>query len=173
MAASRQKEKPEAETETPARASKKNQILSLHGSGITDVEELAILTDSRPSYAASVLARAEKLPDYFDLYTSTSKSMNVYSKAFARRLGFRDEEAARRSVKILDHYYDRYALIGDRAGQHHALVMGLTMFDRARWTGKGREAEIFRQWLCSRLTESGDRPQPESARAPSLGKARG
>jgi hypothetical protein len=173
MAASKQNEKSEREMETPVRASKKNQILSLHGSGITDVEELAILTDSRPSYVASVLEGAEKLPGYFDLYTSTNKPMNVYSKAFARRLGFRDEEAARRSVKVLNYYYDRYAQAGDRAGQHHALVMALTMFDRARWTGKGREANIFRQWLSSRLAESEDSPQAEDMRAPSPGKARG
>jgi hypothetical protein len=28
------------------------------------------------------------------------------------------------------------------------------MFDRARWTRKGREAEIFRQWLLARLKEA-------------------
>lgn len=145
---------PEVESEAPARSSKKDQILSLHVSGVTDVEELAILTDSRPSYVAAVLGRAEKLPGYFDLYTSTDRAMNVYSKAFASRLGFRDEEAARRSVKVLDYYYRHYAQMGDRAGQHHALVMGLTMFDRARWTGKGPEAEIFRQWLGERMAES-------------------
>jgi hypothetical protein len=32
--------------------------------------------------------------------------------------------------------------------------MALTMFDRARWTGKGREADIFRQWLLARLNEA-------------------
>jgi hypothetical protein len=32
--------------------------------------------------------------------------------------------------------------------------MALTMFDRARWTGKGEEAEIFRQWLIARLNEA-------------------
>ena len=29
-----------------------------------------------------------------------------------------------------------FALAEDRAGQHHALLMALTMFDRARWTNK-------------------------------------
>lgn len=42
----------------------------------------------------------------------------------------------------------------DRAGQHHALVMALTMFDRARWTGKTVEADIFRQWLQEQLNEA-------------------
>jgi hypothetical protein len=30
--------------------------------------------------------------------------------------------------------------------------MALVMFDRARWTGKGREADLFRQWLVAHLT---------------------
>jgi hypothetical protein len=32
--------------------------------------------------------------------------------------------------------------------------MALTMFDRARWTGKGTEADIFRHWLMARLSEA-------------------
>ena len=32
--------------------------------------------------------------------------------------------------------------------------MALVMFDRARWTGKGREADIFRNWLLARLNEA-------------------
>jgi hypothetical protein len=32
--------------------------------------------------------------------------------------------------------------------------MALTMFDRARFTGKGREAEIFRDWLAARLDDA-------------------
>jgi excinuclease ABC subunit A len=32
--------------------------------------------------------------------------------------------------------------------------MALTMFDRARWTGKAREAEIFKEWLMHRLNEA-------------------
>ena len=41
-------------------------------------------------------------------------------------------------------------------GRHHALLMALTMFDRARWTGKEREADIFREWLIERLQEAGE-----------------
>jgi len=32
--------------------------------------------------------------------------------------------------------------------------MALTMFDRARWTAKGEEAEVFRHWLTGRLEEA-------------------
>ena len=41
--------------------------------------------------------------------------------------------------------------------------MALTMFDRARWTGKGREAEIFRQWLLARLNEARLEAEEEGA----------
>jgi hypothetical protein len=32
--------------------------------------------------------------------------------------------------------------------------MAMTMFNRARWTRKPREAEIFRRWLLARLAEA-------------------
>jgi NADP-dependent 3-hydroxy acid dehydrogenase YdfG len=78
--------------------------------------------------------------------------MNVYSKLFAGKLGFKDEATARHSVALVDELYGRFARAGDRAGQHHALSMALVMFDRARWTGKEREADLFRQWLVAHLT---------------------
>jgi hypothetical protein len=80
--------------------------------------------------------------------------MNVYSKFFAKKLGFKDEEAARASIDLIDRLYSQFGLARDRAGQHHALMMALTMFDRARWTGKAREADIFRHWLFGRLNDA-------------------
>lgn len=146
-------------SETPPEAgapaepeSKKDQIVALYLSGVETVEELALLTQSRPSYVGTVLQEAGLGPGYFDLYTSTSQPMNVYSKYFAGELGYRDPDAARRSVAVIDRRYRQFALAGDRAGQHHALLMALTMFDRARWTGKDAEAEPFRQWLVAHLT---------------------
>jgi hypothetical protein len=140
------------------RITKKDQIIALYTSGITDVGDLAIITHSRPSYVASVLQQAQQLRGYFDLYTSSKRPMNVYSKFFAGKLGFKDEEAARHSIELIDHFYRQFELAQDRAGQHHALLMALTMFDRARWTGKEQEADIFRRWLVDQLTsdEPGD-----------------
>jgi hypothetical protein len=154
MATTYQHQADPAERERPP--SKKEQILSLYSSGVTDVEELAVITDSRPSYVASVLQNAGMMTGYFDLYTTTAQPMNVYSQLFARQLGFKDEEAARRSVERIDEVYRRYERERDRAGQHHALLMALTMFNRARWTGKQREAELFRHWLEDRLREAGE-----------------
>lgn len=139
---------------------KKDQILTLFKAGITDVTDLAAITQSRPSYVAGVLQGQEKLPSYFDLYTSTRQPMNAYSKFFAGKLRFRDEETARQSVDLIDSLYRQFGSAGDRAGQHHALLMALTMFDRARWTGKEREADVFRQWLRGRLDEATPAPTP-------------
>ncbi|MGB9181267.1 MAG: hypothetical protein WCB68_18695 [Pyrinomonadaceae bacterium] len=136
------------------RVSKKDQILSLYLSGMTEVEDLAIITGSRPSYVGSVLQEAGLVKGYFDLYTSSAHPMNVYSKFFANRLGFKDEETARESIETIDHLYRQFEMAKDRAGQHHALQMALVMFDRARWTGKGREADIFSEWLMARLREA-------------------
>jgi hypothetical protein len=137
----------------PKRVPKKDQIVALYLGGITDVQDLALVTRSRPAYVATVLQQAGHLPNYFDLYTTTRQPMNVYSKYFAGKLGFKDEEAARHSVELLDHYYRQFELAGDRAGQHHTLLMALVMFDRARWSNKEREADVFRQWLAGQLHE--------------------
>jgi hypothetical protein len=151
----RQAHKPKtAEPQPEQKVSKKDQILSLYASGISEVEDLAIITHSRPNYVASVLQQSKLLPAYFDLYTSSAQPMNVYSKFFAKKLGFKDKETARASVELIDRYYQQFELAGDRSGQHHALLMALTMFDRARWTGKAKEADVFRHWLMRRLDEA-------------------
>jgi hypothetical protein len=150
--------------EPPRRASnkpsRKDQIIALFLSGMGEVEDIAVITGARASYVGSVLQEAGLLSGYFDLYTSTAHPQNIYSKFFANKLGFKDEETARQSVELIDRLYRQFEFAGDRAGQHHALAMALTMFDRARWTGKGREAEVFRDWLTARLDEAA--PEPDA-----------
>jgi hypothetical protein len=138
---------------TPPPLTKKDQILALYKAGITEVADLAAITQSRTTYVASVLRDAGELKTYFDLYTSTAEPMNAYSKFFAGHLGFKDVETARASVEWINRLYEQFGIAGDRAGQHHALLMALTMFDRARWTNKMEEAAIFRDWLRLRLNE--------------------
>lgn len=135
------------------RVNKKDQILALYTSGIGEVADLALITGSRASYIGSILQEAGLDPGYFDLYTSTSHPMNVYSKFFAGKLGFKDEETARTSLELIERLYRQFEFAGDRAGQHHTMTMALTMYNRARWTGKATEAGIFRQWLLSTLQE--------------------
>ena len=138
----------------PQRVTKKHQILALYLSGITDLEDLATITGTQSSYVGAVLQQAGLIRGYFDLYTSTAHPMNVYSKLFASKLGYKDEATARDSVAVLERLYQQFALTRDRAGQHHALSMALVMFDRARWTGKMPEADIFRQWLVAHLEQA-------------------
>lgn len=137
------------------RITKKDQIISLFTSGVDRLEDIALMTSTRTSYVASVLQAAGLISGYFDLYTTSAHPMNTYSRFFAGKLGFKDEEVARRSVALLDRMHRQFAIANDRAGQHHALLMALTMYDRARWTGKTAEAEHFRQWLMARLQDDG------------------
>jgi hypothetical protein len=132
--------------------SKKDMILSLFENGTTEVETIAAISGAKPSYVGSVLHQAGLIDNYFDLYTSTNHPMNVYSKHFRGKLGFKDVETARRSVRNLEEAYRYFEKLQDRAGQHHTLEMGLTMLDRARWTGKMEEAEVYRLWMVNKLS---------------------
>jgi hypothetical protein len=153
--AAKQKEKStSSERRGGSKVSRKDQIIALYLSGMNEIEDLAIITGARPSYVGSVLQESGLVKGYFDLYTSSAHPMNVYSKFFAKQLGFKDEETAHESVELIDKLYRQFEYAQDRAGQHHALMMALVMFDRARWTGKGREADIFRQWLLTQLNEA-------------------
>ena len=144
----------EGKRRSSPKPSRKDQIISLFLSGMDEVEDVAVITGARPSYVASVLQEAGLHSGYFDLYTSTSQPQNIYSKFFAGKLGFKDVETAADSVSLIDRLYRQFEFAGDRAGQHHALTMALTMCDRARWTGKGREAGVFLNWLTARLGEA-------------------
>jgi hypothetical protein len=132
--------------------SKKDMILSLFENGTTEVETIAAISGAKASYVGSVLHQAGLIDNYFDLYTSTNFPMNIYSKHFRGKLGFKDVETARRSVRNLEEAYRFFEKNQDRAGQHHTLEMGLTMLDRARWTGKTEEAEIYRLWMVNKLS---------------------
>ena len=138
-------------TETPRTPSKKSQILSLYALGVSDVGELSLLTQARPSYIANVLQDAGELKGYYDLYTPQSRQQNIYARFFAGKVGFRDLETATRSLDLIDRLYRQFAATHDRAGQHHALTVALTLCNRARWSGKPDEAAVFARWLISRL----------------------
>src|SRR5437763_15907538 len=79
--------------------SKKDMILSLFNSGVTEIETIAAASGARPSYVGAVLHREGLVDNYFDLYTSTGYPMNIYSKHFRGKLGSKDVETAERSVK--------------------------------------------------------------------------
>lgn len=138
-------------SQTKKKRTKKAQILSLYSNGITDLQDLAEMTDSKSSYVASVLQESGLIHGYFDLYTHSTHPMNVYSKFFSGKLGFKDERTAKDSIRFLESFYQQFESERDRAGQHHALTVALTMYDRARWSGKVIEAVYFKDWLVSKL----------------------
>lgn len=151
--------RPSTAVAKPRSRSKKAQILSLYTEGVTDIRELSEVTGARASYIATVLQESGLLPGYFDLYTHSEHPMNVYSQFFSGRVGFKDEAIAKAGVDLLETFYQQFEKDHDRAGQHHALSVALTMFDRARWCGKVREGDCYRRWLLSKI---GDRPQGAS-----------
>jgi hypothetical protein len=133
--------------------SKKDMILSLFKNGTTEIEAISAVSGAKPSYVGSVLQKEGLIDNYFDLYTSTGYPMNVYSKHFRGKLGFKNVETAKRGTDTLETAYRYFDKNQDRAGQHHALEMGLTMLDRARWTGKLEEAEVYRRWIVGKLSK--------------------
>ncbi len=137
-----------AQSEAEAR-SKKDQILALYESGVTDIAQIVRRIAARPSYVAQVLQREGLITGYFDLYTTTAREQNIYSRFFRNVLAFKTVEASRESVKKIDRLYNYFERLGDRAGQHQAMVLALTGKNRARWSGKQEESEVFSEWLAA------------------------
>ncbi len=129
--------------------SKKEQILALYEGGVTDIARIVREVAARPSYVAQVLQSAGHLSGYFDLYTTTAREQNVYTRFFRNVLAFRSVAAARESVQKIDRLYNYFERLGDRAGQHQAMVVALTGKNRARWSGKTEEAALFNEWLIA------------------------
>ena len=136
--------------ESEEHRTKKGQILALYeDEGVTDIAQIVRRVGARPSYVAQVLQQAGYLTGYFDLYTTTAREQNVYTRFFRNVLSFKTVEAARESVEKIDRLYNYFERLGDRAGQHQAMVLALTGKNRARWSGKQEEAQIFSEWLAA------------------------
>ena len=139
----------EGQTTEAEQRTKKEQIVSLFESGTKDIAEIVRRVKARPSYVAQVLQHAGHLDGYFDLYTTTGREQNVYTRYFRNVLHFRNVEAARESVARIDRLYNYFERLGDRAGQHQAMILALTGKNRARWSGKTDESQIFSDWLAA------------------------
>jgi predicted HTH domain antitoxin len=137
------------EEEAEETRSKKEQIISLFKSGTTDIARIVRLVSARPSYVAQVLQNEGLISGYFDLYTTTAREQNIYSRFFRNVLSFKTVEAASESVRRIDRLYNYFERLGDRAGQHQAMVLALTGKNRARWSGKKEAAEVFSEWLAA------------------------
>jgi hypothetical protein len=142
-------EEAQAETTEAEQRTKKEQIVALFEAGTRDIAEIVRRVKARPSYVAQVLQQAGHLDGYFDLYTTTGREQNVYTRYFRNVLHFRNVEAARESVSRIDRLYNYFERLGDRAGQHQAMILALTGKNRARWSGKAEESQIFSDWLAA------------------------
>jgi hypothetical protein len=145
------------------KTSKKNRILDLFKSGVTDIGELAKSADTKPSYVASVLQTAGLITGYFDLYTTTALDQNLYSRFFRNALSYKTVELARESVARIARLYEYFERLGDRAGQHHAEVLALIGRNRARFSGKKEEARLFEDWLFNHWNSKTEEPQLKQA----------
>ncbi len=137
------------ELEPAEQRTKKEQIVALFEAGTKDIAEIVRRVKARPSYVAQVLQQAGHLDGYFDLYTTTGREQNVYTRYFRNVLHFRNVEAARESVARIDRLYNYFERLGDRAGQHQAMILALTGKNRARWSGKNDESQVFSDWLAA------------------------
>ena len=140
---------------------KKQRILRLYRDGISDINELAQIAETSVSYAAAVLKDAGLLNSYHDLFTSSSHKMNEYGMLFQGALSFKTVAAAMASVNRIDQIYRYFVFLGDRAGQHHAMLVSLTGRNRALASNKVKEAEVFSRWLISHLES-----RPEESAVP-------
>ncbi|MDT7604522.1 MAG: hypothetical protein QOF61_2519 [Acidobacteriota bacterium] len=139
----------ETTQEAGEQQTKKEQILALYEQGTTDIAQIVRRVAARPSYVAQVLQQAGYLTGYFDLYTTTAREQNIYSRFFRNVLSFKTVEAARESVQRIDRLFNYFERLGDRAGQHQAMVLALTGKNRARWSGKAEESQVFSEWLAT------------------------
>lgn len=145
----RESEEAARENDHEQSRTKKEQILALYEAGTTDIAQIVRRVAARPSYVAQVLQSAGHLSGYFDLYTTTGREQNIYTRFFRNVLSFKTVEAARESVQKIDRLYNYFERLGDRAGQHQACVIALTGKNRARWSGKQEESEVFNEWLAA------------------------
>ena len=129
-------------------------IIEALNNGQRDPWRMAEEPQTQPSYVASILQKNGLISGYYDLYTTPTTPLNIYSGEFRGKMGFKDPKSAKYSVHVLEEVYHKFDESHDRAGQHHCLVTALTMYNRARFSGKVEEAKIFKEWLLGKLTEA-------------------
>src|SRR5919112_811220 len=112
------------------------------------IEEMKPLT-LELDYAEEAEAREAAQTETTEVEQRTKKEQNVYTRYFRNVLHFRNVEAARESVARIDRLYNYFERLGDRAGQHQAMILALTGKNRARWSGKVEESQVFHEWLAA------------------------
>src|SRR5207248_10670655 len=73
-------ESPDEATRIEEPRSKKEQIIALYESGVTDVAQIVRGIAARPSYVAQDVHSAGLIPGYFDLYTTAAREQTAYTR---------------------------------------------------------------------------------------------
>src|SRR4051794_18249204 len=90
------------------RQTKKAKILAMYP-GMPDVEALARLLETSPTYVANTLIDAGVAVPYSDVFTTSRQPANAYARELAGVLRFKDPAAAAASVAMLDELHRHYA----------------------------------------------------------------
>ena len=125
----------------------------------TDIATAAALT-KKARILQAFDGGEQDLPGYYDLYTSTARAMNAYAPKFRGKMRFKDAPSARRSVEVIERAYQDFEAERDRAGQHHAMALALTMMNRAWASGKFEEAAHFARWFEEKIAPLTRRQRP-------------
>lgn len=134
------------------RMSKKDLAIGMYEKGLR-VEAIAELLHTDPSYVANALIDRGYTPEYVDLYTSTGPQ-NRYASRLAGVLRFKDVAAAKASVETIEALYQEFEAVRDRRGMHQCEVLALTGKNRAEGIGKWDEAQVFADWLATKMRVS-------------------
>jgi len=73
----------------------------------------------------------------------------IYDRFFKNVLRFEEKDYAEKALERLDSLYRYFEEIGDRAGQHQAMVLALTGMNKARWVGFKFSRDNIKQFRCS------------------------
>ncbi|MFN0119829.1 MAG: hypothetical protein ACKV2V_04940 [Blastocatellia bacterium] len=74
---------------------------------------------------------------------------DFYARFFHGARAFDTPDAARQSVAHIDRMFHYFERVGDRDGQHHAMVAALTGRNHARWHDRPEAAALFAEWLAA------------------------
>lgn len=131
--------------------SKKEKIIKLYENNVKNIAQIAALTSAKPSYVAQVLQEKKLIHHYHDLYSHVGEDSNIYSPIFKDVLSFKNKESSKESIKEIDLLYNQFKKDKDPAGQHEAMSVALVGFNRAKFSNKIEEADIFKRWIKEKL----------------------
>lgn len=102
-----------------------------------------------PHYAGEEIKKQTR---YIDLYPGITDE--AYRRFFKHVADIGSVEGAQKSVERIKQLYTYFETIGDRAGQHNAVVIALSAYHRAYFAGKRNIAIMYSNYITWLLTRS-------------------